>query len=96
MCKTFAQKPKVSTLNRPRRAQRTLQTHAEKTNAGLTTALSPRFGHDFSRISIHSSPFLRAFRSLFLQGGKGCRFAILPDAPPESFAILSDDLERAN
>ena len=32
-----------------------LQTHAEKPNAG-TTALSPRFGHDFSRISIHSSP----------------------------------------
>ena len=35
--------------------QRMLQTHAEKPNAG-TTALSPRFGHDFSRISIHSSP----------------------------------------
>ena len=35
--------------------QRMLQTHAEKPNAG-TTALSPRFGHDFSRISLHCSP----------------------------------------
>ena len=36
--------------------QRTLQTHAEKPNAGLTAGLSPRFGHDFSSIPIHFSP----------------------------------------
>ena len=34
--------------------QRALQTHAEEPNAGLTAALSSRFRHDFSRISIHS------------------------------------------
>lgn len=57
----FGQSPEVNSILHLQRtignqaAQRMLQTHAEKPNAG-TTALSPRFGHDFSRISIHSSP----------------------------------------
>ncbi len=33
--------------------QRMLQTHTEGLNAGLTGTASPRFGHDFSRISIN-------------------------------------------
>jgi hypothetical protein len=33
--------------------QRILQTHAEDPDVGLTAAVSPRFGHDFSQISIH-------------------------------------------
>ena len=32
-----------------------LQTHMEERDAGLTTAASPRFGQDVSRIPIHSS-----------------------------------------
>ena len=34
--------------------QRVLQTNAEDLKAGLTGTAAPRFGHDFSRIPIHS------------------------------------------
>jgi Domain of unknown function (DUF4157) len=34
--------------------QRMLQTHAEECETGLTGPASPRFGHDFSRIPVHS------------------------------------------
>jgi hypothetical protein len=34
--------------------QRMLQTHTEEPDVGLTAAASPRFGHDFSQIPIHS------------------------------------------
>lgn len=33
--------------------QRMLQTYTEELNVGLTSTVSPRFGHDFSRIPIH-------------------------------------------
>jgi hypothetical protein len=45
--------------------QRMFQTNAEELKAGLTGTASPRFGHDFSQIPIHS-PAAAAIQTKFV------------------------------